>query len=709
MTLTFYLTYCLVIVVGARSFRKHPDRSRALGYFRGDLPHNILGRAIVFKHGSPDYDADLLDWAFHSKTISDRYWNRWILESNIEAASETERLRLLPRYPLTPTKRLVPFLKKALDADRYQVLPLLGKADGNEAPAVYRSWVNERVIKPHNTALFSEASGYIVESGTVPLTELLKSFWPIMKPNQQQLVFVKIGAHVPDEPTVYLPLFDWARSNAFKVEPAGQSGILILMGRFLSFQGARERALTFIGQNAGKINGKKADLLLYFIPKAELRQVASQILDRVKNQNDEAVLSIIHHVAHDDITVAEDVATPFLSVGDSEIRKGVIVVLLRHGSTKGRAIFDQAFTGTAPRKTMFIYSETYENGNAAADLYCRLATHAYRQTGKTWPPAYFGQRPSADEILRWREFIKSYPWFPGTDDAYYRLAFSQFAQKDYSGCFATIKEYLAREYWPDNDVRPYMMHLLRNLVVVSDIADAELPAARHLRTIATNPLAPMMIGTHEKLSDVLESLNWFISNPGYLRFINSDVRTVKIMRDVAEQIASAPPDSVCRLVAARLERENPYGAGPDSDLSSSQPNADDLIVSTDHDDAAVQSILRLCSTTDQSTNDLPVYPASIIESTLYGIFNDFPPPESSSARIAIPEDPGDLAIHQVASFLNEQFATTSLNAISNGSNDEILALASLHSGKDFERWRGQFGPTLNGLTALNLVRNKKGQ
>jgi hypothetical protein len=442
-------------------------------------------------------------------------------------------------------------------------------------------------------------------------------------------------------------------------------------------------------------------LLLHFVRKEELRETAALVLDRMKDRNDQDVLAIIHHLAHEDITVAEELAGPYLSGNDSEIRKGVIVLLVRHGSAKGRAMIGEAFAGKVPRKTLFLNSESYENGNVPADLYSKLASHDYRQTGKTWPPSYFGKRPSTDEVMRWKQFIESYPWFPGTDDAYYRLAFSEFAQKDYPACFATIKAYLRREYWPDNDVKPYMMHLLRNLALVSDVADNELPFIPHIRTIASNPLALMLIGFQENVDSVIGSLNWFLSNPKYIQFLNTDFRTLKVMRDVAEQIRNSPQDSVCRLTAAKFENNNSYPTPPQDSTTSTDNAVTREIQDASADDEEVAKLLELCSPNEQMQDEGGVYSASIVQSALYGIFNNFPAPETSAMRIDMPNDPGEVAIRQIAAFLNARFKIASIDEVKEHSLDELAALALLHSGREFEKWRAEFGPTMDFLSAVN--------
>jgi hypothetical protein len=332
-------------------------------------------------------------------------------------------------------------------------------------------------------------------------------------------------------------------------------------------------------------------------------------------------------------------------------------------------------------------------------LYRKLSTHDYKETGKTWPPSYFTKGPSTEEIGEWKRFIASYPWFPGTDDAYYRLAFSQYAQRDYTGCLLTIKEYLKRDYWPDNDASPYLMYLLRELVVVSDVTDKDMPFIPHIRNIALHPLAGMVVGSRESLDSVINSINWFLSNRQYLQFLDSDEQTLKMMRDVAETIKAAPSDSICQQIAVKLEKRE----SPSISSQSDQVRDEGLSPEVDFqgEDEETQSILKACRAKDTYAGGNGEYPSGTILSVLYSVFRNFRPPEPPSLGLAIPNDPGKATIRQVATFLNQQFAGASIESIKDGHLNQYIILALLHSGSELDKWQGDFKITMDFLSAID--------
>jgi hypothetical protein len=408
-----YVVFCGLTILNARSFRKHPQRTNAVAYFRGDLPHNILGRMLLFKRGTKEYNSDLLEWAYHSKLISDKPWNRWILEKNFENASEEERTRLLPYYPLSPTERLMPFIKKALDQDRYQVLPLLSKANTAQSLQIYRGWVQERVLKPRNLRLFVAASGSLAQSSAYPFAELVKIFWPKLSPSQRERVMAKVAAHFPEEPRTVNELFNLAKSSLVKDDLTLGCASVALIGRFLSVDQLRDQAVELVAQHASNIKASQIRLLLRFVNEKDMLQVAKLVLEKLKDKNPPALVELLDYVANRDITQAEELAPSLLRGEDSEMRKGVIVVLVRNGSVKGKALIEETFKGRAPRKTMYWSFGDYEYGSVAADKYHELSTHDYEETGKTWPPSYLRNGPSGEEVASWKEFILSYPLFSG--------------------------------------------------------------------------------------------------------------------------------------------------------------------------------------------------------------------------------------------------------------------------------------------------------
>jgi len=699
------LVFVLVLVYGAvcaftlsnvRSVRKRPKRAAVVGLFAGNLPHNFIGRLLLFKAGTPEYNFDVLSWASESGTLSDNYFNRWILESSISKVPEEQRLELLRHYPLTPTEGLLPDLRKALQNGQYRVLPLLNKMEGDVGRQISRAWIEESIVKPRNAQLFVNASGFLARSSSPNnFTETVGRFWPQLSKAQRQRIVTKLAGHLSANDQGMPEVFGWT-VNALKDGSIKMNcATVALLGRFLATPSLKTQALGIVSERAGEIDASYVPLLFHFSKRTEFAEFAKPIIEKVQDKNPALLLEVIHQVADIDIVGAEEVTKPLLAAPDSMLRKGIIVLLVRHGSVVGKRMIDETFSGQSPRKTMYRNSDDYGIGNSAGQKYRALSTHDYKQTGKTWPPSYLHGSPSRSEISGWQQFIQSYPWFPGTDDAYYRLAFSQLVQNDQRGCWATIKQYLARDYWPDNDASAYVYHVLRTLVMTSDVADGELPFVHHFRNVLSKPIAELTTNV-ENVDSLIASLDWFVANPKYIKFLNTDPHTLKRMAEIARLIRNAPPDSVWRLVASQIDQDQlPSG---DGDF-----HMEDEIAQEEGDlDEEADEITMMCYALGPSSTEEPeVYRSGPVLSVLYGVFRDFPLPPASASAINTPADVGEDALRRTAAFLNSNLAGLSLDSVRDGSKDELITLALIHTGREFEKWQDDFKPTWDFLAALD--------
>jgi hypothetical protein len=693
-----YLTVCAFTVLKVRSVRKRPKRAAVVALFSGNLPHNFIGRLVLFRPGTPEYNLDVLSWANNSRALTDNYWNRWILERAILEIPEDERLDLLPQYPLKPTERLLPDLRKALQNGQYRVLPLLNNMEGDLGRQISRTWIEESIVKPRNTQLFVNASGFLARSSSPNyFTETVGKFWPQLTKAQKQRVITKLAGHLSGNEEGLTDVFKWTTGTLANGSIDMSCATITLLGRFLSTPALKAQALGIVSDRAGEIDASYVPLLFHFSKRAEFAEFAKPIAEKVKDKNATLLLEIIHQVADMDIMGAEEISKPFLSTPDSMLRKGLIVLLVRHGSVVGKRMINDTFSGQSPRKTMYFSSSDYEKGNSASEKYRALSTHDYKETGKTWPPSYLRGLPSRSEISGWQQFIQLYPWFPGTDDAYYRLAFSQLAQADQRACWATVKQYLNRDYWPDNDASAYMYHILRTLVLSSNVADTELPFVQHFRNILSKPIAVLAIdGDVEGLDSVIASIDWFLANPKYIKFLNTDRHMLNRMAEIARLIRDTPLDSVWRMVASKIDQER-----LPSDTSEFEIEGE--IAQEEGDlDGEADDIAHMCYDLSPSSTEEPeVYMSEESLSVLYAVFRNFPQPPARAAKISVPADTGEDAIRRMAAYLNSNFSGLSLDAVNDGGREELLTLALLHTGRDFKKWEDEFKPTLNFLSALN--------
>lgn len=703
LVIFIYVGVCALTVLKVRAVRKQPRRSAALALFTGSLPHSLLGRYFLFRPGSDEFNLDILSWAYDSNLISDNFGNRWILENALIQIREDQRLDLLPLYPLKPTSRLLPHLKKALARGQYRVLPLLNSMEGTEGRQLSRQWIQENIVKPGNSRLFVNASGFLARSSNPnDFTELVNRFWPQLSNGQKELIITKLAGHLARDPQGASEVLAWTASSLENGNLKMTCATNALLGRFLATPASKTQALEVVAKRASDIEANYVDLLFHFASKNESTELARSLADKVKDKNAALLLEIIHHVAHGNILNAEEIAKPFLDAPDSVLKKGVIVVLVRHGSVLGKRMIDDSFTGPSPRKTIYLKSDDYERGNSASERYRLLSTHDYKETGKTWPPSYVRGAPSQGEIAGWKQFIQSYPWYPGTDDAFYRLAFTQFTQGDHEGAWATIKTYLKRDYWPDNDAAPYIYQLLRCLIMVSDISDSEMPFLPHMRNILRKPLVGL-VNDLEGLNSVNVSLDWFLANPKYIKYLNTERRTIQQMREIAQVMKEAPPDSVWRLIAARLSKDSATTEYSSNDSTAEETESEQKIESDEKDwDEEAEKIIEVCNQLAPSKSEDPeIYPTGSVQSVLYAVFHDFREPAPAALRVNMPTDTGEEAIRRTASALNYSFSGSSLNLAADSSMEEQITFALLHTGRDFEKWEAAFKPTMDFLSALN--------
>jgi len=168
------------------------------------------------------------------------------------------------------------------------------------------------------------------------------------------------------------------------------------------------------------------------------------------------------------LSLCESAGQEILSQNDSELRKSVIVILVRYGSQLGIRHIDEAFSGSARRLDKFRTVSQYLYGSEATTEYIRISGHDYLKTGKLFPPAGASSGDSvAIEISEWENFINRYPYHPATDDAFYRLAAAEVIRKNFVGALNVVDRYLkVRDQLPDVDADRAFSAILRILALV---------------------------------------------------------------------------------------------------------------------------------------------------------------------------------------------------------------------------------------------------
>ena len=168
-------------------------------------------------------------------------------------------------------------------------------------------------------------------------------------------------------------------------------------------------------------------------------------------------LAILHGLWHSGHPGALSRIEQALDAGDSEMRKGAVVLLARHEASAPNYDIDDAFRGSAPRLVLFRFERQYR-GSVALQRYEALSGHDYGNVGKRFPPVFGSAAYADNDATAWRAFLDEFPWYMSSDDAYYRLAYEYFLDGDLAGARSVIAEYRSRTYI-DADASPYINQL----------------------------------------------------------------------------------------------------------------------------------------------------------------------------------------------------------------------------------------------------------
>ncbi len=251
-------------------------------------------------------------------------------------------------------------------------------------------------------------------------------------------------------------------------------------------------------------------------------------------------------------------ARPIVSGNDSDLRKGIIIALVNNNSSIGKSFIDDAFRGNAPRLKRLKNCNKYIYGSIATNEYIAIARHDYLETGKTFPPSYVKGPPFPDEANQWRKFINTFPWFPGTDDAYYRMAYNQYASGETDLALTSIQEFLSKEFL-DDDARPLINYLLQILSLTTKSFDKSQPTLWYLRTLVEHPIGQLMFDTQPDIKPFIIAIDWFLNNPKSMSILNTNKEGLKAMHELAEIIRTSAPPNRFRLVTSFLKKSTSSG------------------------------------------------------------------------------------------------------------------------------------------------------
>jgi len=493
---TLVLVYALVAAQtlwATRGYRQHPVGDLPARILAREWPHTIVARFFLFKQGSPLYRTTVWHYVA-TNPPANTPWNRSLLRRDLFAMDREALFEHLHAYPFPPDEGMLPLISTALEDGAYNVLLFLAGLHSPEAAKLFTTHVTALLEDAELVEYLREAPRYILSAvghSPAPL-EFVEQAWTRLDEDRGYFL-TALADGLAAEPASAPELLAWVADTMTDLPPYADE-VLQVLARFLSMEATRQQALALIAPAAalyeevvGEPDGGYN--LAAYVDADEREEVCRLALDRPDSEGLAFVAEMAHFVLDQDQDAGYALLDPLLERPDSTLRKAAIVLLARHESVRGAQLLDEAFKGAAPRRTYFKSWEEYLYSSAAVSEYEALARHDYVGHPKEWPPLGSRDGVLEQDIAAWREFIETYPWAPGTDDAYYRLMSAQYLADDHAAALRTAKEFLGREL-ADNDAEPYVLNVIRHLALMASDLDPPLddPLLDAVKAIVLRPV-----------------------------------------------------------------------------------------------------------------------------------------------------------------------------------------------------------------------------
>lgn len=542
------------MIVRVNSFRSHPKRSALKYFFSSERPDKLVARSLLLREGSTYYNDSVRLWFYAPKTMKDNRWNRRLLIRDLRSMNSEKRALFLSRYPLSPNSEIMDLIREELFEKRsYSFLEVITRAGTPESRRLFNSWLDSLKTNPSDKKAFFETLPYVTETPR-QMMPLVRAFWPFLFNDEKCTSFDIIADGLdPDSAGAeeILRLLDESLRQGF-VESHGSP--VVLLGKFLGRRDTRAAATSILEREAVTIAAGDLDSAFEALPSKPREEVALILFNALK-YNNVAAIDAFSQIASADVVLAETIAEPLIeSLDDSTLKKGLIVILVRNNSRLGQQHIDQAFMGTAQRITLFKFSSQYIYGSQAADRYEKITHHEYRWHGKFWPPDALGRKQFLLEMREWPSFIKQFPWFPGTDDAYYRFAYCQYITGHTEGAVDTVLKYFSDDH-PDTDAEPYLQFTLRTIVRKRNYPPRFEDFLHHAYSILASPPGIAVLDPKPSVREALAATDWFLAKPIERKSLGVSEEELNLLRDIYLSIESTPQPDRFQRVNALLEKE----------------------------------------------------------------------------------------------------------------------------------------------------------
>lgn len=538
--LVLYGLYLLHVVRQVKEFRRSPVRSVAYQHLRGWWPHDLLATYLIFYPGEASYQAAVRRWAYQPGAVRDTAWHRWLLQRDMASMSIDHRIAFLPGFPLDPALAR-PYLEDALlfRAEGCRLIPLL--ADDEQGRRLVARWQELYLPAGLDEEGLSRCLPALLEAPVPVAAEALRAVWPRLDADAVSHLMFELRRRLDPDAASAPRLLDWLdeRLAAGEIPPFETA---TLLGRLLSARRPEvaERAFGVYARHRREIHPATAEEILLSIDGERQPEVSRRLFLLERDDRPDVAVLYFGSMAAWSVSEAEEAARDVLAGEDSELRKGIIIQLVNHGSRLGLTHLDDAFRGPAPRRHLIADHNDYIVGSAATSRYEEIAGHGYRETGKLWPPAHADELDPQRQIRLWREFLADYPWFPGADDAFYRLAYQLYRAGEHGEALRVIFDFCGRDL-PDRDAERFLTRLLFRLREERPDLAAASPELQHLDRLAD--LGVQAVRPQPDLDAYLESLAWLDERPDVRSCLDIDVELLELITTAVATLRGAEPRS----------------------------------------------------------------------------------------------------------------------------------------------------------------------
>lgn len=526
------------IYIRFTEFRRLPTRNDAEFLLKTEWPQRIIARYFTFRSGGWSYFWTLRSFTYEEDALADYWWNRRILEMDVSNMSPDELSRYLPDYPLTLGKDLVPYLESALENGEYDLLWILDRCPGGDQ--VVRQWVLENILQPNDVDLLTTQWHNIIQSPSCYPVDLLSTYWRDITADDQETILDNSSNAMWTGRVPAPAMLKWLETGLQQQLIEWDRPSWRLIGSLAYVPDTKLGALRILRAMIAKTDAQTTLQVLDCLGSSSIVEVGEDAFRLAVSGDTKAALGILHKILHISEAEAVRLTKAVLSGPDSELRKGTIVLLCNHDSEIGERYKDDAYRGSAPRTILFNSIRRCVYGSKAVSMYEDIARHGYLETGKAWPPQTVDGPPYPDEMILWSTFIDSFPWFPGTDDAIYRMAYRQYTQGEYCRCLETIKDYYRREL-ADRDANPYICFLLQQIVQSDVQCMLDLEGLQELKALMTGPTLGRLIFEPEiHIDSLIKTLEWFLADQKRLNLVVLGKWGFEEMLDLAKLIGMTP-------------------------------------------------------------------------------------------------------------------------------------------------------------------------